>query len=59
MSKLDDLDERMSRVEEGVVLVRLDVVSLKVRAGVWGAIAGMIPAMVGAAAVIIPSLTGG
>lgn len=53
MDKLDTLDVRQTRLEEQIVLVRLDVASLKVRAGIWGATAGMVPALMTAAVVLV------
>lgn len=46
IKRLDGLDERVDSVDEKVVLLRIDVAQLKVKAGIWGAAAGMIPALV-------------
>lgn len=53
LDKLDTLDERMTSLEDGVVLVRIDVAKLKVKAGLWGGIAGLIPAVIGVAMIFI------
>ena len=46
LSKLDDLDDGLHRVEDKVESILIDVAMLKVKAGVWGAVAGLIPASV-------------
>jgi hypothetical protein len=56
MDKLDTLEERVDALDEKLTLVRIDVAGLKVRAGVWGAVAGMIPALVTSLAVLAGSL---
>lgn len=53
LSKLDSLDERMSHLEDGQILVRIDVAKLKVKAGLWGGIAGLVPGMVGVAVLLL------
>lgn len=49
--RLDDLAKGLERVEDKVDGLLIDVAMLKVKAGVWGAVAGLIPA--GVAAVIL------
>ena len=39
LSKLDTLD----RVEENQQIIRQDIAGLKVKAGIWGLVAGSIP----------------
>lgn len=56
MNKLETLETRVDAVDEKVVLLRIDVAQLKVKAGVWGAAAGMIPAMLTVALTLV---TGG
>ena len=46
IQKVDALDEK-------ITLVRIDVAQLKVKAGIWGAAAGMIPAVVTGLAVLV------
>ena len=53
LEKLDDLETRVEVLDEKLTLVRIDVAQLKVKAGIWGAAAGMIPAMVTGLAVLI------
>jgi hypothetical protein len=50
LDKLDGLNGRMNTLEDSLVLVRIDVAKLKVKAGIWGATAGMIPALLALAA---------
>jgi hypothetical protein len=47
LDKLNRLDEGLLRVEDKVEALTIDVAMLKVKAGVWGATAGLIPASVG------------
>lgn len=56
MAKLDELQESVDRLEESMILVRIDVARLKVKSGLWGAVAGTIPAIIG---VLLVMLTGG
>jgi hypothetical protein len=53
IQKVDDLDEKVNHMDEKLTLVRIDVAALKVKAGIWGAAAGMIPAIITALAVWI------
>lgn len=53
MDKLETLEDRIDSVDEKVVLLRIDVAQLKVKAGVWGAAAGMVPALVTGLAVLV------
>lgn len=46
MSKLNELGGDIQRVEDKVETLLIDVAMLKVKAGVWGAVAGLIPASV-------------
>lgn len=56
MEKLDTLERRVDGVDEKVVMLRIDVAQLKVKSGIWGAAAGMIPALITAS---IAFMTGG
>ena len=51
--RLDQIDEAIAELRAEVVGVRIDVATLKVKAGIWGAAAGCIPALVGVLAVFI------
>jgi hypothetical protein len=53
MSKLETLETRVDGLDEKLTLIRIDVAQLKVKAGIWGAAAGMIPAIVTALAVLV------
>lgn len=44
--RLDALSDDVRRVEDKVEAIMVDVAMLKVKAGVWGAVAGTIPAAV-------------
>ena len=55
MKKLEEHDKRFDSLESAMVLVRIDVARLKVKSGLWGAVAGAIPALIG---VLLILLTG-
>lgn len=42
--RLNELAKAQDRLEEKVDVLLIDVAMLKVKAGAWGAIAGMVPA---------------
>ena len=46
MASLGQLREDVKQLDGKVDDVRLDVAGLKIRASVWGAVAGMIPAAI-------------
>ena len=46
MQRFDALDDRVEKVEGVVVLARIDIATLKVKAGMWGALAGMVPGVI-------------
>lgn len=46
LHRLNQVDERLEHLEESVVLMRIELAQRKVRAGLWGAMAGAIPALV-------------
>lgn len=46
LDRLDTLDDRVGNVEAQIVLARIDIATLKVKAGMWGAVAGMVPAII-------------
>ena len=45
MDKLDEHDDRFGNVEEKLTQIQVDIATLKVKAGVWGGVAGLIPAV--------------
>ena len=53
IAKVDALDEKVEHMDEKLTLVRIDVAQLKVKAGIWGAAAGMVPALVTGIAVFV------
>lgn len=46
LNKLENLEQGLEDVRGEVVAVRIDVATLKVKAGLWGGAFGMIPAFV-------------
>ena len=46
MDKLDEHDDRFGNVEEMLTQVRVDIATLKVKAGLWGGIGGLIPVVI-------------
>jgi hypothetical protein len=51
--RLDQIDEAIADLRAEVVGVRIDVATLKVKAGIWGAAAGCVPALIAGLAVLI------
>ena len=56
LDKLDSLEHGLEDLRGEVVAIRIDVATLKVKAGIWGGAIGMIPALVTA---IIAFVAGG
>lgn len=56
LDKLEHIDQRLTALEEAQVLVRIDVAKLNVKAGLWGGLAGFIPASL---IVVVNILNGG
>ena len=46
MDKLASLEADITTLDEKVTLLRIDVAQLKVKAGIWGGMVGMIPALI-------------
>ena len=46
IDKLDDHDDKFSGIEDKLTQIQVDIATLKVKAGVWGGIGGMIPAVI-------------
>ena len=59
LAKVEALDKRVEGIDEKLTLVRIDVAQLKIKAGIWGAAAGMIPALVTGLAVLFGGPGGG
>lgn len=55
LKTLSDLTDGQQRVEDKLEALTIDVAMLKVKAGVWGAAAGMVPAL----AILLLGLAGG
>jgi hypothetical protein len=53
LAKVETLDKRVEGIDEKLTLVRIDVAQLKIKAGIWGAAAGMIPALMTGLAVFL------
>ena len=47
--KLETLEGDIKSLDEKITLCRVDIAGLKVKSGIWGAVAGMIPAGIGLA----------
>lgn len=43
LSKLEEHDKHFENIYKAQNAIRIDIATLKVKAGVWGAIAGLIP----------------
>ena len=46
MDKLDEHDDRFGNVENKLTQIQVDIATLKVKAGVWGGIGGLIPVVI-------------
>lgn len=53
LDKLSTLGDDVRRVEDKVEALTIDVAMLKVKAGAWGALAGMIPAAVAVVLIVV------
>ena len=47
MDKLDEHDEKFTNIESKLTQIQVDIATLKVKAGVWGGVAGMVPVVLG------------
>ena len=45
--KLETFEKDLKALDEKVTLCRVDIAGLKVKSGIWGAVAGMIPVAIG------------
>jgi hypothetical protein len=45
--KLDTFEKKIEALDEKVTLCRIEIAGLKVKSGIWGAVAGMIPVAIG------------
>ena len=46
IDKLDDHDQKFTGIEDKLTQIQVDIATLKVKAGVWGGIGGLIPAVI-------------
>ena len=46
IDKLGEHDEKFSSIESKLMKIQVDLATLKVKAGVWGGLAGMIPVVI-------------
>ena len=46
MDKLDEHDDRFGNVENKLTQIQVDIATLKVKAGVWGGIGGLVPVVI-------------
>ena len=46
IDKLGEHDEKFSSIESKLMKIQVDLATLKVKAGIWGGIAGMIPVVI-------------
>ena len=46
IEKLDDHDDKFTGIEDKLTQIQVDIATLKVKAGVWGGIGGLIPAVI-------------
>ena len=47
MEKLDDHDDKFSNIDNKLTQIQVDIATLKVKAGVWGGIDGLVPVVLG------------
>ena len=53
LSRINAIEHDIQTLDEKLTMLRIDVAQLKVKAGVWGAAAGMIPAVITALAIFV------
>ena len=46
MDKLGEHDDKFTSIEDKLMKIQVDLATLKVKAGVWGGVAGLIPVVV-------------
>ena len=46
MDKLGEHDDKFGSIEGKLTQIQVDIATLKVKAGVWGGIAGLIPVVI-------------
>lgn len=58
LGKLEQVDSDIKELERQVTLLRIDFAQQKVKAGMWGAVAGMVPALVAVLAIWVAGVPG-
>ncbi len=46
MEKLDNHDDKFNGIEHKLTQIQVDIATLKVKAGIWGGIGGLIPVII-------------
>jgi hypothetical protein len=59
LNELEDLNNDLRALTKSVIDLRVEMAGLQVKAGMWGAIAGGIPALVAVLAVLWHHFAGG
>jgi hypothetical protein len=47
MEKLEKHDDKFGSIDNKLTAIQVDIATLKVKAGVWGGIAGLVPVVLG------------
>ena len=47
IDKLNEHDSKFMAIENKLIQIQVDIATLKVKAGVWGGIAGLVPVVLG------------
>ena len=47
IEKLDNHDSKFGVIDSKLTQIQIDIATLKVKAGVWGGIAGLVPVVLG------------
>ena len=47
IDKLDDHGNKFSEIENKLTQIQVDIATLKVKAGIWGGVAGLVPVVLG------------
>ena len=46
IDKLSDHDEKFTSIEDKLIKLQVEIATLKVKAGIWGGIEGLIPVVI-------------
>ena len=46
IDKLSDHDEKFTSIDDKLIKLQVEIATLKVKAGIWGGIAGLIPVVI-------------